>query len=251
MQLNLKDKHVLITGATKGLGARIARAFADEGSKLSLLGRDKERLKLVIDDLGGHHGYVFHAADLMRENAPQCAVDHVVSKNGKVDIVIHNLGGSLGIDDPLAPISEWWKIWKLNIGIAIEINNLVVPSMIEAGWGRIVMISSVDSNLKLAAPPYGTAKAYLNSYVRHVAWRIAQYGIVLCGISPGPFLAEGNSWDSRVRTKSQWVDTFVVQHMPCGRLGSAEDIWPFVILMASDYAQWAVGSLIELDGGMI
>ena len=206
---------------------------------------------LLSDSMGGcANGHTFHASDLMEESAPQEAVRKIISENGNVDIIVHNLGGSLGLDDPMAPLSDWQTLWKFNVGIAIEINNIVVPAMMKEKWGRIVMVSSIDSDSKKGAPAYGTAKAYLNSYIKHVAWRLAEHGIVLCGILPGPILAEGNSWERRLQENPKRVNRFISQHMPAGRLGMPSDLCPFVLLMASDLNRWGVGSLLELDGGI-
>ena len=98
----------------------------------------------------------------MVEKAVDKAVSHVTSMNNEVDIVVHNVGGSFEIDDPFAPVAEWLKVCQFNCGIALEFNNLLIPPMMESNWGRIVMISSMDADLKIASPLYGAAKAYLN-----------------------------------------------------------------------------------------
>ena len=107
MNFGIRNKRVLITGASRGIGASIAEFFAMEECQLSLIARNESNLKKVIQKLNGNkslHDYI--ADDLRRPNAPTMVAKKLISKHNNIDIVIHNLGGGLGIKDPIAKVND-------------------------------------------------------------------------------------------------------------------------------------------------
>ena len=145
MDLGIANKRVLITGSSRGIGAEIARQFSKEGCQLSLVARNKEQLKLLYDEIGGKEKcHSYHSFDLRNATSGQKLISEIFSEFSDVDIVVHNVGGGIGINDPCANLDQWLSVWMLNIGIAIEINNLLIPRMKKNKWGRIIHISSID-----------------------------------------------------------------------------------------------------------
>ncbi len=250
MDLGLSGKRVLVTAGSRGLGAAAARAFAGEGCRVAVVARDPVRLEALQADLGGPEaGHAVLAADLMAPGAPARAVATLAGTGGPFDIVIHNLGGTLGVKDPLAGPEAWARVWRCNAGVALEINNEVIPAMQAGRWGRIVHVSSNAAESARGAAPYAAAKAYLNTYVKALGRRFAPDGIVVSAVMPGAFETEDGHWARVRRDNPALLEDFLRHHQAIGRLGRPEEIAAFLLFLASPLASFAPGSVLTVDGG--
>lgn len=257
MDLGIKNKIVLVTGASQGIGREIALAFAREDCKVLLIARREQILKDIIEEMGGEaKGHDYYVIDLMEDNAPIKAVTELIKRKGKIDILIHDIGGTLNIKNPLASVEEWYRVWHFNVGISIEINQIVVPYMKKQKWGRIINISSISAESLRGSGPYAAAKAYLNAYTKILGRALAQDGIVVSALMPGALYAPNGHWDenSEINAKDKAAfykkrEDFLRHHHAIGRLGSANEIAPFAVFMASKYVTFATTSIIPIDGG--
>lgn len=257
MELGIKGKKVLVTGASRGLGRVIAMQFAQEGCKVSVIARDEEALKRLVADMGSEkEGHSYFAIDLMKKGAPTEAVNHLIAKNGAYDIIVHNLGGTLEIRDVLSSAEDWNKVWYFNVGIPIEMNQLLVPYMKIKGWGRIIHVSSITAEALRGCGPYGAAKAYLNAYTKILGRGLSKENIIVSAILPGAIYTEGGHWDEKTEKNKNNIEEFLRKksdflrhHQAIGRFGKSEEIAPFVLFMASEKATFAAGSLIPVEGG--
>ncbi len=250
MELGLKDKHVFLTGGSRGIGRAAGLAFAKEGARVTAIGRDQARVDDVASELaeiGPDHSALCH--DLEKEEAIVLAIERAEEHAGPIEIILHNIGGSLAVRDLLSPKSEWIKVWQHNVGVAIDINNLLVPKMVTAGWGRIVIMSSRAAVEFGGAGPYAAAKAYLNAYITTLGRELASKGVLCNGIMPSAIIAKGNSWDKAQKQDPEFVKEFLNAHQSIGRLGVPEDLIPFILLLASEANTFAAGSIISVDGG--
>lgn len=249
MNLGIAGKRALVTGASQGIGRAIALELAREGAHVTMVARREDALREVAYQMGwpsgGHHYLV---ADLMEPGRPSL-VAHSALVDGPVDIVIHNLGGTLDVRDPLSPVEEWLRVWQFNVGIAVEMNNALIPPMRERGWGRVIHVSSISAESLRGAAPYATAKAALNAYVKTLARAVAPSGVVVSAVMPGAVEAPGGHWDMvRQENPAKYAD-FLRHHMALGRLGRAEEIAPMVAFLCSEQASFCVGSVLGIDGG--
>ena len=250
MELGLSGKRVLITGASQGIGESCAIDFAKEGALVSIVARREDALKKISDALGGQKsGHYFYACDLMEQGTPTAAVEALVGKHGPIDIVVHNLGGTLGVKNPLSPMEDWFKVLQYNVGHAMEINNLVIPPMQKKKWGRVIHVSSISAENLRGSAPYGCAKAFVNAYVKTLGRAVAPDGVVVSGVMPGAIMAEGGHWDNIRKNNPNMMADFLRHHHAIGRLGGAEEISPFIVFMASKWVTFAPTSLIPIDGG--
>ncbi len=259
MDLGIAGKLVLITGGSNGIGAAAARAFANEGCRVICVARRKDRLEQIITKLGGAqagHGYM--AVDLLGPSEATTAINSLANQFGSFDIVLHNLGGALGIKEPLAGVEQWQRVWHFNAGIAIAINNLLIPFMKKKAWGRVIHISSISG--KIGEPrlspfggslPYAAAKAYLNAYVQGLGRELAEHNIVVCALMPAAVLSEGKYWDKVSKQNPELARTFLERHHSIRRFGKPEEIASFATFMASQHASFACGALIPIDGGRV
>lgn len=259
MDLGIKGKRVLITGGSRGIGAAVAKGFADEGCKVSIVSRDEDNLKRKIRELGGPaKGHDYVVSNLRDIGEPTRVAQELISKHKKVDIVVHNVGGGLGQKDPLGKLEGWSMVWQFNVGIAIEMNAILIPLMKKRKWGRVVHISSItaelgDPSMKSlgGSLPYAAAKAYLNAYVKGLGHEMAKNNVVVSGVMPGAVLSKGKYWDKVKNEKPKLAGEFLDRYYPIGRFGAAEEISPFVVLLASDKASFAAGSIIPVSGGRV
>jgi 3-oxoacyl-[acyl-carrier protein] reductase len=185
-------------------------------------------------------------------------VEELLSRHEPIDIAVHNVGGGLGIRDPLAKMNDWLEVWKFNAGIAIEMNALLVPSMRKYRWGRIVHISSINAvtggtmvEPYGGAPAYSCAKAYLNMYTKILGRELAKDNVIVSAVMPGTILSKGKHWDKLQKKDPQRISKYLERYHAIGRFGNAKEIAPFVILLASNHASFAAGSVVNIDGGAL
>ena len=258
MDFGFKNKRIVITGASRGIGAEIARFFSREGGDLTLIARDKTNLKNLISSFKNNNNHDFIDINLRDDGAPTEVVNKVLLNHNKIDVLVHNVGGGLGVKDPTAKIKDWLKVWQFNVGIAIEMNNIVVPKMQESKWGRIVHISSINAvnggtmvKPYGGAPAYSCAKAYLNMYTTVLSREVGKDNVIVSSIMPGTILSKGKHWDKLRKKDPKLYKDYINQYHSIGRMGSASEIAPFVLLLSSDYASFASGSIFPIDGGML
>ena len=259
MDLGIRNKRVLITGGSKGIGVATARAFAREGCRVALIARYENELNKVIEELGGTiKGHEFLAIDLLKPGAPSNAVKELIKRNGPFDIAIHNVGGGLGVKGPLGDVEDWLKVWQFNVGIAIEMNALLIPPMKEKMWGRIVHISALAGVTGGAmvhpyggALPYACAKSYLNMYTKTLGREFAKDNVIITALMPGAILSKGKHWDKLQKIKPEVVEEYLHQYYATGRFGKAEEMAPFILMLASEHASFAAGAIVPVDGGAL
>ena len=174
MEILLKNKNILIIGASKGLGEFLAKYLSNATTRIMLVSRNIEKLEKIKNELPDRT-CEYISLDLLEENSVDLLLDFMKSIKFEPDIVIYNMGGGLGKKEVLSKKQDFLEVWNFNVGVQIEINNRIVPIMIKKGWGRIVSISSIlGKNGGLPLEPFGgsiqynTAKSYLNSYNKNL-----------------------------------------------------------------------------------
>jgi 3-oxoacyl-[acyl-carrier protein] reductase len=250
MDLGIRGKNVLITGASQGIGLACALAFAAEGCRVAITARREPALRAAVERMGGSKaGHRFAAVDLMAPNAATEAAARLSDGDAPFDIVVHNLGGTLDLKDPLAPSEAWNKVWRFNVGVAIDMNAVLIPPMIERKWGRVVHISSISAESLRGSAPYGAAKAYLNAYVKGLGRAVAPSGVIVSAVMPGAIWSEGGHWDRMRKERPEVEPDFLRHHHAIGRLGTAEEIAPAVLFLASQHVTFAPATIVPIDGG--
>jgi 3-oxoacyl-[acyl-carrier protein] reductase len=164
MNLDLSDKNVLVVGASKGIGKEIAIAFAKEGAILTTIARSENLLKYLENELNNisDKNHKYYICDLMNYDITSFA-NKLLEECGIFDIIVHNIGGSLVSRNALGTLEEWEYAWKFNAGIAIALNNVLLPPLIKKKWGRVIHISSISAQMLRGNPLYASAKAFLNA----------------------------------------------------------------------------------------
>ncbi len=249
MDFGIAGRGALVTGSSAGIGLAIAQSLAAEGVRVALVARTVPDVDAAVASLGGreagHRGY---AVDLAAADGPTRLLT-ACAEFGAVDILIHNLGGTLGVNDPLAPIGRWRDVFRLNLEVAIELNDALVPAMRERGWGRIVSILSLGAREHSGTIAYGTAKAALGAYTRGLARNVARDGVVVTAVSPGATLTENGHWAQQSLTNPARVATYLETETVRGRFVEPREVAAVVAFLASDAASACGGTFVGVDAG--
>lgn len=257
MKIDLKDKKVLILGASKGLGEHLAYFLSGNNCSLFLVARNESKLQKIQDDLAQKNIQCFFASlNLLEDQSVELLYNQLIKEKFIPDIVIHNLGGAIGQKNPIDNKQSFLDVWNFNVGYQIDLNNRIIPHMISNNWGRIISISSILSrNGGMSLDPFGgsiqynAAKSYLNSYNKSLSRELAQNNIVVSTVLPGVLFSEGKYWAKLMVTNPKLVGQLLETHVAKGRFGKYEEISPFVLLLCSDYASYCSGLEVNIDGG--
>ncbi len=249
LNLGIKNKNVLIVGASKGIGKAIALGFAEEGANIVAIARSEELMKEVKNEALslGCPSFNIVIEDIMKCNTQDFAKS-LLDEFGTFDIVVHNVGGSLISRNPLGSGDEWNYALKFNAVASIDMNSILIPPMVEKGWGRVIQISSISAKMLRGNPLYASAKAFLNAYVESVGRAMAPKGVVLSAVEPGAVAFEGSYWDNFIKEGHPRVHDFLSHHQAIDRFGTPKEIADVVLFMASEQASFMPGAVIPVDG---
>ncbi|MEH2472200.1 NAD(P)-dependent dehydrogenase (short-subunit alcohol dehydrogenase family) [Nitrobacteraceae bacterium AZCC 2161] len=253
MDLHLHGKRVLITGASKGIGAAAAEAFAEEGCHLHLAARNVEMLEALADRLRARHqiDVTIHPVDLRKP-------DHLASlaaTAGDIDILVNNAGdipgGSLDkIDEP-----TWRHAWDLKVFGFINLTRLIYAQMKARGHGVIVNDIGAAGEKFDANYICGSAgNAALMAFTRALGGKSLKDNIRVVGINPGPVETERHITLMKTRAKSQFGDENRYRELqaglPLGRPAHSREIADLMTFLASDRAGYTSGVIYTVDGGL-
>jgi 3-oxoacyl-[acyl-carrier protein] reductase len=251
LSFGLEGKVALVTASGRGLGNAISRRLAEQGASIVINSRSKRDLDVLLGDLSGASNCEHYAfcSDLTEDGSPEALIEYLREKRLQPDIIVHNLGGNLGFSNPFSSIKEWHQVMRVNLDVAIIINNFLLPNMIEKKWGRVCHISSISALENQGPPSYCAAKAALTAYVRSLGRYVARDGIVMTSVLPGAVFTEGGYWDDASRERPEHVEKYLKERMAIQRFGRPEEIADVVSFLCSPQCSFCVGSALVVDGG--
>lgn len=249
MDLEIKDKTALVTGAGRGLGAAICRSLAKEGVRIVACSRTKSDLQTLIHTLPNSEKHKYIAIDLSKDAGTDDLIGFIDGSNVEVDILVNNVGGTLNINDPFQNIRDFRSVMQLNLDVAVSLNSVLIPKMQERKWGRVCHISSISALENQGPPAYCAAKAALNAYIRSIGRYVSPDNVIVTGVMPGAVLTEGGYWEDALRDRPDHVQKFLSERMASKRFGKEEEISELVTFMVSEQASFLVGSILLADGG--
>lgn len=245
MDLGIKGKVALVTAATRGIGLGIAQALAAEGVRTAIVARTEDAVHKTAHELGGFGV----SADLLTVEGCARAVDETREHLGPIDILINNLGTRAGSGWNDTHAEEFESAFAGNVTVSVRMTQLVLPSMIERGWGRVVVISSVFGREAGGAPAYNAAKAAEISFVTSLARDVAAKKVTVNCVAPGSVLFDGGGWDRRQKQDPEGIAEFVRREMPLQRFGTVPEVASVVAFLCSEQASLVNGACIAVDGG--
>jgi 3-oxoacyl-[acyl-carrier protein] reductase len=245
VDLGIAGRVALVTAGTRGIGLGIAQALCAEGAAVAVAARTEADVKRTAASLKGF-GVV---ADLLTESGCRRAVEETEEVLGPIEILINNLGTRAGSSWSDTGPAQFEVAFDGNVGVSVRMTQLVLPGMLDRGWGRVVVVSSVWGRESGGAPAYNAAKAAENSFVKSLAREVAPKGVTVNAVAPGSILWTDGGWHRRQQADPEGIAEFVRREMPLGRFGAVEEVASVVAFVCSQQASLVNGAIISVDGG--
>ncbi len=245
MDLQLKGRTALVTGASAGIGRAIARTLAAEGAKLAVVARRKELLDTLADEIvkaGGARPAII-VADVVEPNSPERIRDEALAALGHVEILVNCAGQSTPLPVE-AGDDKWDYAITLNFTRVRQLTHRLIPQMAERGWGRIINITGKSEPDRLNAS--FAAKAGIHAWAKGLSKEIGKKGITVNSVAPGRIMSEQIRRLYPEPARQALSDTEIA----VGRYGEPEDVALMVAVLASPLAAYFTGIVVPVDGGL-
>ncbi|MFK8031830.1 MAG: SDR family NAD(P)-dependent oxidoreductase [Gammaproteobacteria bacterium] len=246
MDLGLRDKRAIITGATKGIGRKILEQLISEGCTVATCSRSIEDVEDIIERCSTRKAEVIgDACDVKDKEEYEAWIDNMAERMGGVDIFIPNVSAGGGMDSE----RNWWKNFETDVLGTVRGCEAVVPHMKEGGGGAITIMGTTAAIETFGVPQaFNAMKASLITYAKQLSQFVGHDNIRVNAVSPGPIEFPGGSWEMLKDTMPKWYAKVVRDH-PTARLGTPEEVAKCVAFLSSPAAQWVNGSNLIVDGG--
>ena len=258
---DLKDRVVLITGGSKGIGKSLALDFLKAGASVSVCARNQQGLDALFCEQGvDSRRLLAISVDVTDESAIQATVKKTAKHFGNIDILINNVGGAIKFGDFWSLSAEDWRnVFELNVMSMVLFSREAIPYLRKSSCPRIINISSI-SGIEPGShnPHYTTAKASTINFSKCLANTLAAEKILVNCICPGTIISD--SWHKSIQQIAAEKGLMYAEmekeltdlennKIPLGRMGEGEDISSIALFLASQNANWITGSCFHLNGG--
>jgi gluconate 5-dehydrogenase len=252
-RFRLDERVAIVTGATGGIGSRLAEALARVGARIVVHGRDAARVEEMTGRLEAEGAATVAAvADLTRREDADAMVRTAMDAFGRVDVIVNTVGGGAGsalYPAESYPEAEWDRIMDLNLRSAVHPTNAAVRAMIAGGrGGKVVHFSSVRGQLGIdnGFSAYVAAKGALDALTRQQATEWAKHGITVNALSP-TFVATPQAASLLA---DEDFRAGLERRIPLGRIADTDDVVGASLLLCSDAGAFITGQVLTLDGGL-
>jgi NAD(P)-dependent dehydrogenase (short-subunit alcohol dehydrogenase family) len=254
MDLELKGKRALITGASKGIGRAVAEVLAEEGCDLEIAARGAADLAELATALSGHNRVRVgtHRLDLGKSEDQRALVEAC----GEVDILINNAGSNPGGEIDEIPEDVWRESWNLKVFGYINLTRAYYTMMKARGHGVIVNVVGNSGERMNSMYILGSSgNAGLMALTRALGGRSPDFGVRVLGVNPGLTATDRattmlRNWsEQRYGTPDRWEEFLAEMNLPFGRMGEASEVANVIAFMASPRAAYVSGTIVTVDGG--
>ena len=242
-------KKILITGASYGLGAVVAQHLSNLEAELILTARSKDKLQTVLNNLNNKNKHLSIPCDFQSNDSIKNLCETIITKNKKIDIIMHIAGGGLGVKNPLPLSEDYLKVLQLNLFSILEINRNLIPFIKKQKKGSIFHVGSIASNEAIGSLSYNVSKVALVAYVRSLSKELSGTGIIVNGIAPGAFECEGNAMYRLKNNNIKAYKDFIKKRIPGRKMSSASDLLPLVLLLIGKNNHIFNGNIISCENG--
>jgi 3-oxoacyl-[acyl-carrier protein] reductase len=261
VDLGLRDRVCIVTGASRGIGRATAEMLAAEGASVLLIARSEEALAAAAAACGetGTRAETL-ALDITAPDAGDRLLETCLHRFGRIDALVNNAGTSAARTPEELTDADWQTQWDLHVMGPMRLMRAVAPAMAERGWGRIVNVSSSSgkrpSSRNMA---YSVTKAAELSLSRSFADLYAARGVLVNAVTPGPvrselWMAPGGLADQEAQTRGvtrEEVLETTARRVPLGRFGTEQEIANVIVLLCSEAASYVAGAAWSVDGGVV
>lgn len=266
MDLQLRGKRALVTGATGGIGEATACTLAAEGVVVAVNGRDPRKVDRVLAEIRQAGGQAVAAVGDLETDAGVGQVSAAVRQAiGTVDILVNNVGGPVYVGVRAwrdVAIDDWLASYRKNVGAAVALIHAFMDDMQATGWGRIINVSTMAAVEPNVAPPdYQASKAALNNLSKSLSKALAQSGVTVNVVSPGIVLTPTlEDWIAKLAEERSWQGTFDDHLQRYGRevrplcsngVGTPDELAYAIAVLASPRSRYINGANLRVDGGAL
>ena len=249
MDLRLSNKRALVTGGTKGIGFAIAKCLLDEGAEVIVASRRRENVESAVGQLqqgGGARRVSGLCLDLLEESQIRDAVKRSLS-TGSIDILVNNVGGPASGAVLGLAIEDWDRGYTSLLRSVILLCQLIVPTMKEKKWGRILTITSTTAKEIIPSLPVSsTFRAGLSAWTKTMAKEVGRSGILINNILPG--MTETARLNELVNENPSFFES-QKEDIGVGRFAEPEEISKVAVFLASEANTYLTGTDVVVDGG--
>lgn len=251
MDLGLKNRVAIITGASRGIGRGIALALASEGVHVAICARGDEDLR-EAEKLLLARGIKVVALplDITRPESPGKLMAAALDRFGRIDILINNAGGNRRGQFRSTTDRDWADLVELNLLSHVRMSRAVIPQMRAQGCGVILFVASIFGR-ESGGPGvsiYNTTKSGVISLAKIMAVELAPFNIRVNSIAPGSILFPGGGWERRLKKDPKGIADFVKRELPLRRFGTIDEVANVAVFLVSDRASLVCGACVNVDG---
>ena len=246
MELGLRGKKAIVTGATKGIGRGVLDLLVAEGADVGFCARTEDEVARAVDALQGPDNQVVGEPVNVRDGQSYKAwLDRTVAALGGCDIFIPCVSGGGGMDSE----KNWVRNFEIDMLHTVRGCDALMPHLEKSGCGSIVIIGSTNAVETFAAPmAYNAIKAGLVTYSKQLSQFVGKKGVRVNTVSPGPIYFDGGAWEMIKGTQPKFYE-WALKQIPNGRMGTVDEIARVIVFVASPAASLITGANVIADNG--
>lgn len=246
MDLGLGGKKAIVTGATKGIGRAIVELFAQEGVDIGLCSRTQVDVDATIRALKQRGvNAVGEAVNVRDGEAYKAWLERTAQALGGCDVFVPNVSAGGGFDSE----KNWTKNFEVDVMHTVRGCETLMPYLEKSGSGSVVIIASTNALETFGVPQaFNAMKAALITYAKQLSQHVGKKGVRVNSVSPGPIYFEGGAWELIKGTMPKLYD-YALRQIPCGRMGTPEEVARLVAFVASPAGSLLTGSNLVADNG--
>lgn len=246
MELDLLNRHVVITGGTRGIGWAIAKGFLEQGAFVHIIARE---IPQELPEMGNTSGVFFYQCDAIDDEALNKTLLEIKRNSAeKIDVVISNVGSGRSQLVPIADKSQWNRTWDTNFISALNTARTFSADL-TISKGVLIFISSIAGTEYIGAPTdYSTAKSALIAFAKTLSHKLAPE-VRVNVVSPGNIWTDNGTWDLKMKENREAVLEMLEKKVALRRLGQANEVSDLVLFLSSSRAAFITGANVIIDGG--